>query len=85
MGYNQNMVKFHMDDLEEDYTIDHHGIFVAKILHLIFLINNGQNCSNYIHILWPHFLYNPPFIGVEISRILLAMSVNVTLASNIFA
>jgi hypothetical protein len=30
---------------------DHHGKFIAKILHLIFLIDNGQNCSNSIDIL----------------------------------
>ncbi len=43
---------------------NHHSRFVAKILHLIFLIDNGQNCSNSIDILWPHLLYNPPFINV---------------------
>jgi hypothetical protein len=43
---------------------DHHGRFIAKILHLIFKINNGQNCNNSIDILLFHFLYNPPFIGV---------------------
>ncbi len=43
---------------------DHHNIFVARILHLVFLIDNGQNCSNSIDILWPHLLYNPPFNNV---------------------
>jgi len=33
---------------------DHHSKFVAKILHLIFLINNGQNCSNFIDICEPY-------------------------------
>jgi hypothetical protein len=45
---------------------DHHDIFIAKILHLIFLVDNGQNCNNYIDILLPHLFYNPPFIGVVI-------------------
>jgi hypothetical protein len=27
---------------------DHHGRFIAKILHLIFLIDNGQNYNNSI-------------------------------------
>jgi hypothetical protein len=25
---------------------DHHGRYIAKILHIIFFIDNGQNCSN---------------------------------------
>jgi hypothetical protein len=43
---------------------DHHGIFVVKVLHLIFLINNGQNCYNPIDILWFHFLHSSSFINV---------------------
>ncbi len=46
------------------YFGDHHGKFVAKVLHLIFLIDNGQNRSNPINILKFHFLNNPSFIGV---------------------
>jgi len=43
---------------------DHHGRVITKILHLIFLINNGQNYNNSIDIFWFHFLHNPPFISV---------------------
>ncbi len=43
---------------------DHHGRFVVKVLHHIFLIDNGQNCSNPIDILWFHFVNNPSFISV---------------------
>jgi hypothetical protein len=30
---------------------DHHNRFVVKLLHLIFLIDNGKNCSNFIDVL----------------------------------
>jgi hypothetical protein len=46
------------------YFGDHHCKFITKILHVIFLIDNGSNYNNSIDILWSHFLYNSPFIGV---------------------
>jgi hypothetical protein len=42
---------------------NHHVRFVVKELYLIFLIDNGHNCSNPIDTLWFHFLNNPYFIG----------------------
>jgi len=41
-----------------------HGRFIVKMLHVIFFIDNWQNCCNSINILWPHFFYNPPSISV---------------------
>jgi hypothetical protein len=43
---------------------DHHGKLITKILHLIFFINNGVNCTNLIYIVQFHFLHNPLLIGV---------------------
>ncbi len=40
--------------IDKFFTIcfgSHHGKFIAKILHLIFLIDNGQNSNNSIDIL----------------------------------
>ncbi len=40
-----------IDKFSMIYFGDHHGRFIAKILHLIVLIDNGNNCNNYIDIL----------------------------------
>jgi hypothetical protein len=40
-----------IDKFSMIYFGDHHGRFVFKVLHLIFLIDNEQNCSNPIDIL----------------------------------
>jgi hypothetical protein len=39
-----------IDILSMIYFGDHHGIFIAKILHLILLVNNRQNGNNSIGI-----------------------------------
>jgi hypothetical protein len=33
------------------YFGNHHGRFVAEVLYIIFLINNGHNCNNPIDII----------------------------------
>jgi hypothetical protein len=43
---------------------DRHSRLIAKILHLILLVNNWHNGSKSISIPWPHLFDNPPFIGV---------------------
>jgi hypothetical protein len=37
----------------------HHSRLIAKIMHLFLLVNNQQNGSNYINILWPHLFSQP--------------------------
>jgi hypothetical protein len=39
-----------IDKLSMIYSENHHGRFIDKILHLIFLVNNGRNCKNSISI-----------------------------------
>jgi len=47
-----NQLKIHNCSLINRFSMiyfgDHHGRFIAKILHLIVLIDNGQNCNSSI-------------------------------------
>ncbi len=50
-----DQLKIHNCNLISKFSMiwfgDHHGGFIYKILHFIFLIDNGQNCKKNINIL----------------------------------